>query len=436
MELRPYYRIKNELTFKADLILKGERLIIPKILQNRILSLVHETHMGIVKTKSLLREKCWWPGMDSDVEELINNCIPCLSMGSTTKEPMGHIDYPISNPWEQVHVDFAGPYPSGDYVFGIIDSSTRWPELYVTRSTTSETIIKYLDHSFACHGYPVRMVTDNAPNLISAQVTEYCQENNIKHKKATPYHPQSNSEIERFYRTLGKFIKTTHSEGRSWKKELNKFLLMYRNTPHCSTNISPAKLLMGRKLRDKIPCLPERNSEVMVEARKISDKKKIKSKEYYDKKKNVKNIRFECGEYVLIREQKKGKYTTKYETTPVKIVKVIGSAVTVLRNGREVIRDVSDVKKIGDKLNLELESKDMQESNNDWEWKTEDEETYNKERFDEVRIGNNIEIRQESESSEDLEENAIERNDEAKQNEVRRSGRKRKPPERMKLYVQ
>ena len=64
------------------------------------------------------------------------------------------------------------------------------------------------------NGYPVKIVTDNAPNLISAEVKDFCKEYDIVHKKATPYWPQANSPIERFYRTLGKFIKITSAEGK------------------------------------------------------------------------------------------------------------------------------------------------------------------------------------------------------------------------------
>ena len=33
--------------------------------------------VGIVKTKALLREKVWFPGIDKEVERNISNCIPC-----------------------------------------------------------------------------------------------------------------------------------------------------------------------------------------------------------------------------------------------------------------------------------------------------------------------------------------------------------------------
>ena len=39
------------------------------------------------------------------------------------------------------------------------------------------------------------------------------------HRNICSYWPEANSEIERFYRTLGDAIRTTHAEGKDWKKD-------------------------------------------------------------------------------------------------------------------------------------------------------------------------------------------------------------------------
>ena len=56
-DLKPYRQIKNELSVKDSIILKGNKIIIPKSLQTRVLDLAHESHQGIVRTKQLLRAK-------------------------------------------------------------------------------------------------------------------------------------------------------------------------------------------------------------------------------------------------------------------------------------------------------------------------------------------------------------------------------------------
>ena len=59
-------RIQQELTVCSTncIILRATRIDVPEILQQRVIDLAHEGHQGIAKTKSLLREKVWFAGID------------------------------------------------------------------------------------------------------------------------------------------------------------------------------------------------------------------------------------------------------------------------------------------------------------------------------------------------------------------------------------
>ena len=56
-DLEPYSKSRNQLCIAGRLILKENKIVIPKELQQRILQIVHEKHMDIVKTKQTLRNK-------------------------------------------------------------------------------------------------------------------------------------------------------------------------------------------------------------------------------------------------------------------------------------------------------------------------------------------------------------------------------------------
>lgn len=55
-----YFKLNHELTVLdvdgSEILLRGTRLVIPEILQQHCIDLAHQGHMGIVKTKALLRE--------------------------------------------------------------------------------------------------------------------------------------------------------------------------------------------------------------------------------------------------------------------------------------------------------------------------------------------------------------------------------------------
>ena len=81
--LKPYFRCKQELCIDGGLVLRGERIIVPAALRSRVLTLAHESHQGIVRTKQRLRALFWWPGMDADVEAAIKECPACAGADKT-----------------------------------------------------------------------------------------------------------------------------------------------------------------------------------------------------------------------------------------------------------------------------------------------------------------------------------------------------------------
>ena len=83
-ELQLFAKIRSELTVSQNrhIILRGSRIIIPKSLRSRAIAIAVESHFGLVKTKQLLREKIWFPGIDKDIKEKIDNCIPCQAVGA------------------------------------------------------------------------------------------------------------------------------------------------------------------------------------------------------------------------------------------------------------------------------------------------------------------------------------------------------------------
>ena len=76
-----YLCVKNELCVIGKLLLRGDRIVIPKSLRKTVLESAHEGHQGIVKTKSRLRTKVWWPKLDADAEKLCKSCQGCQVVG-------------------------------------------------------------------------------------------------------------------------------------------------------------------------------------------------------------------------------------------------------------------------------------------------------------------------------------------------------------------
>ena len=111
--------------------------------------------------RMMVRENVWWPGILQQVDTMIKACIPCQSVADKPKvEPPQPTVMP-DRPWQEVHVDLCGPFPSGKSLLVCEDACMRWPEVAILHSTMSAAIIGHLRKIFAVHGLTEQVVTDN-----------------------------------------------------------------------------------------------------------------------------------------------------------------------------------------------------------------------------------------------------------------------------------
>ena len=67
-----YFTYCEDLCYINRLVLKGNRIVISKTLQNEMKTLLHNGHFGIVKIKNRAREM-FWPGMNNDIKKYCQN---------------------------------------------------------------------------------------------------------------------------------------------------------------------------------------------------------------------------------------------------------------------------------------------------------------------------------------------------------------------------
>ena len=73
--LKPFYSSRNEITLYHECLLWGIRVIVSVKLQTQILK--HESHPGAVRIKALARRYVWRPGIDCEIEKLVNQHFGC-----------------------------------------------------------------------------------------------------------------------------------------------------------------------------------------------------------------------------------------------------------------------------------------------------------------------------------------------------------------------
>eukprot|EP00731_Ephydatia_muelleri_P017315 Em0010g413a len=107
----------------------------------------------------------------------------------------------------------------------------------------AQQAVRFLRHVFSTHGIPDRLVSDNGTAFTSEEFKIFVKRNGIHHSTSAPYHPATNGLAERAVQTFKENLKKSCGDLET------RFLFHYRTTPHTTTGVSPAELLLGRKPR-------------------------------------------------------------------------------------------------------------------------------------------------------------------------------------------
>ena len=99
-------------------------------------------------------------------ETLLN--MPWVSAGGTARSPEPIRSTSLHDgPWQDLAVDLMGPLPSGHSLLVIVDYYSRFYEVEVMQSTTTDKIIDRLAHTFCRHGLPNTIKSDNGSQFKS-----------------------------------------------------------------------------------------------------------------------------------------------------------------------------------------------------------------------------------------------------------------------------
>ncbi|KAG1656356.1 hypothetical protein GQR58_024007 [Nymphon striatum] len=329
---RPFYKIKDELSVVNGILMRNDKVVVPKGLTTRIINFAHEAHQGMTRTKQRIRLLYWWPGIDTAVENLIQGCCICNSIDKTAK-PSFHALQPVPYPskaWSKLGLDIVGPIahvPSKHrFIISVIDYYSKWPEISFAENVTSRVIIQFLMHIFAREGYPDEIITDNGSQLRSEEFNAFLKERAIRHGYASLNYPQANGEIERFNSVIKNGIQAAKRKGRPLKDELLQLLCMYRVTPHSTTGETPTRLLHSRSMRTKLNIVGVDKKEPKIDIGKVRERVHYKQNKYKmnaDGRRYTTAKEFKIGDLVKIKQIGKSGKGPKY-SDPIKILKTVG----------------------------------------------------------------------------------------------------------------
>jgi transposase InsO family protein len=109
--------------------------------------------------------------------------------------------------------------------------------------------LKFLKRDIICrYGIPEKIITDNAPNLYSAEIQKLCEHFKIKHHNSAPYRPQMNSAVEAANKNIKKILSKMVVNYKDWHEMLRYALYAYRTNIRSSTGATSYSLVYGMEV--------------------------------------------------------------------------------------------------------------------------------------------------------------------------------------------
>ncbi|KAI3376844.1 hypothetical protein L3Q82_000417 [Scortum barcoo] len=245
-----------------------------------------QRHLGRYKTYKRLQALVYWPKMSMDVREHVRCCKVCQLYKPETRKPPGKLQQTeVQGPWEMLGVDLMGPFPRSTngnlYLIVFVDYYTRWVEMFPLRKATAETVSHILTREILTRwGVPTFILSDQGPQFVSSVFEETCKQWNLKQKRTSPYHPQTNL-TERVNRNVKAMIASyVEEKHKNWDKYIPEFRFALNSAVHESTGVTPAELNLSRPLKGPLdaelsPRLCDPDTPAYVTADRIAEFKKM-----------------------------------------------------------------------------------------------------------------------------------------------------------------
>ena len=236
---------------------KNDALVLPKYdhLRESILFMHHDApwaaHLGQSRTKALIAESFWWPGMCADVDDYVASCGSCQrnkSKNISGESFMAPLPVPWAC-WRTVGFDLIPNLPRTltgyDCICHFMCHLSKMSRLVACNVTlTSEGFAHmYVREIFPHYGFPTAVVSDRGSQWNSKFWNSLCDICDIKQRMSSSFRPQTDGLVERTNRVVEEairhFVSPLHDD---WDNSLPFLEFALNSARHESTGCSAFEL--------------------------------------------------------------------------------------------------------------------------------------------------------------------------------------------------
>ncbi len=241
---------------KVDGSVDHLQLIVPRLLRNQFLKLVHEGaggHFANRKTQEQVQRRAYWPGWRRSVEQFIRHCLPCAQYQGSKPIRQGALQsFEANGPGDRYCIDLVGPYPrtkrGKKYILTVVDAYTRYLTAIALPEKTATNVSRALiEEVFFKIGCGRSLISDLGTEFQNRILDDICRLLGVQKLRTTVHRPSANGRCERSHRTistcLAKLVATNQMD---WDEKLQLVAFAMNCAKSEATGYSPFELMFGR----------------------------------------------------------------------------------------------------------------------------------------------------------------------------------------------
>ncbi|WKA11218.1 hypothetical protein VitviT2T_028742 [Vitis vinifera] len=183
---------------------------------------------------------------------MCKSCDRCQRLGKLTRRNMMPLNLIlIVDLFDVWGIDFMGPFLMSfgySYILVGVDYVSKWVEAIPCKHNDHKVVLKFLkENIFSRFRVPKVIISDGGTHFCNKPFETLLAKYGVKHKVATPYHPQTFGQVELVNREIKNILmKVVNTSIRDWSIKLHDSLWVYRTAYKTIFGMSPYSLVYGK----------------------------------------------------------------------------------------------------------------------------------------------------------------------------------------------